>query len=177
MFRPPLSSLGLKPPSEGRYDHVPLVRLSFRSPGGHGHERVSGASSEAALLDEETLRAGGRDGRYRSCANPPIGNLSLLHSVSVSTLSSSRPNTCCGAGSSSSTAPPGLAARVNRSRRSVSPIMRRSRAALAGMFGQVLGLYAKAGLVGLNIVAIDGSKIAADASREATATTRVWLAK
>ena len=35
------------------------------------------------------------------------------------------------------------------------------------MFGEVLGLCARAGLVGLNIVAIDGSKIAANASREA----------
>ena len=35
------------------------------------------------------------------------------------------------------------------------------------MFGPVLGLCAKAGLVGVNIVAIDGSKIAANASREA----------
>jgi hypothetical protein len=35
------------------------------------------------------------------------------------------------------------------------------------VFGQVLELCARAGLVGLNIVAIDGSKIAANASREA----------
>src|SRR3954467_2752517 len=39
--------------------------------------------------------------------------------------------------------------------------------ALADVFGQVLGVCARAGLVGLNIVAIDGSKIAANASREA----------
>jgi transposase len=40
--------------------------------------------------------------------------------------------------------------------------------ALAGVFGSVLGLCAKAGLVGVNVVAIDGSKVSANASREAT---------
>jgi hypothetical protein len=40
--------------------------------------------------------------------------------------------------------------------------------ALADVFGSVLGLCAKAGLVGVNVVAIDGSKLSANASREAT---------
>ena len=35
------------------------------------------------------------------------------------------------------------------------------------MFGAVLGLCAKAGLVGVNVVAVDGSKVSANASREA----------
>src|SRR5215213_5076397 len=39
--------------------------------------------------------------------------------------------------------------------------------ALASVFGQVLALCARAGLASLSIVAIDGSKIAANASREA----------
>ena len=37
----------------------------------------------------------------------------------------------------------------------------------ASVFGAVLGLCAKAGLVGLNVVAVDGSKVSANASREA----------
>lgn len=39
--------------------------------------------------------------------------------------------------------------------------------ALAGVFGSVVGLCAKAGLVGVNVVAVDGSKVSANASHEA----------
>jgi len=49
----------------------------------------------------------------------------------------------------------------------IARFVERHQDALAGVFGQVLGLCVRAGLVGLNIVAIDGSKIAANASREA----------
>ena len=38
--------------------------------------------------------------------------------------------------------------------------------ALAGLFSQVLGLCAEAGLVDSGVVAIDGTRIAANASRE-----------
>jgi len=41
---------------------------------------------------------------------------------------------------------------------------RRHQDAIAGLFGQVLGLCVKAGLVDAGVVAIDGTKIAADAS-------------
>jgi transposase len=43
----------------------------------------------------------------------------------------------------------------------------RHEAALAGLFGSVLALCAKAGLVSTGVVAIDGTKLAANASREA----------
>jgi transposase len=43
----------------------------------------------------------------------------------------------------------------------------RHEAALAGLFGSVLGLCARAGLVSTGVVAIDGTKLAANASREA----------
>ena len=43
----------------------------------------------------------------------------------------------------------------------------RHQGALSGVFGEVVGLCARAGLVGLNVVVVDGSKIAANASREA----------
>ena len=39
--------------------------------------------------------------------------------------------------------------------------------ALAGLFSEVLGLCAEAGLVGVGVVAIDGTKVAANASRDA----------
>ena len=41
---------------------------------------------------------------------------------------------------------------------------RRHQDAIAGLFGQVLGLCVRAGLVDAGVVAIDGTKIAADAS-------------
>ncbi len=43
----------------------------------------------------------------------------------------------------------------------------RHEAALAGLFGSVLALRARAGLVSTGVVAIDGTKLAANASREA----------
>jgi transposase len=43
----------------------------------------------------------------------------------------------------------------------------RHEAALAGLFGSVLALCARAGLVCIGVVAIDGTKLAANASREA----------
>ncbi len=42
------------------------------------------------------------------------------------------------------------------------------REALAGLFGQVLGLCAKAGMVQVGTLAVDGTRIAANASRDAT---------
>ena len=49
--------------------------------------------------------------------------------------------------------------------RTVSAFRRRHLAALAGLFGQVLALCRKAGLVKLGHVALDGSKLQADASK------------
>ena len=46
--------------------------------------------------------------------------------------------------------------------------MERHEAALAGLFGQVLGLCARAGLVRPGVVAIDGTRMAGNASREST---------
>jgi transposase len=60
-----------------------------------------------------------------------------------------------------------IAAQRKPDHATIARFVERHQDALAGVFGEVLGLCAKAGLVGLNIVAIDGSKIAANASREA----------
>jgi transposase len=48
----------------------------------------------------------------------------------------------------------------------------RHQEALAGLFGQVLGLCAEAGLVRAGVVAVDGSKFRAAASDAASAATR-----
>ena len=47
----------------------------------------------------------------------------------------------------------------------IARFRQRHEAALAGLFGDVLGLCAEAGLVGVGVVAIDGTKVAANASR------------
>src|SRR3954469_14007481 len=60
-----------------------------------------------------------------------------------------------------------IAAQRKPDHATIARFVERHQDALAGVFGEVLGLCARAGLVGLNIVAIDGSKIAANASREA----------
>src|SRR3954447_709257 len=44
----------------------------------------------------------------------------------------------------------------------------RHEAALAGLFGEVLALCAEAGLVGVGVVAVDGTKVHANASQHAT---------
>src|SRR5215213_2919866 len=50
----------------------------------------------------------------------------------------------------------------------IARFRQRHEAALAGLFGDVLALCADAGLAGVAVLAVDGTKIYADASRDAT---------
>jgi transposase len=59
-----------------------------------------------------------------------------------------------------------IAAQAKPDHATIARFVERHQAALAGVFGAVLGLCASAGLVGANVVAVDGSKVAANASRE-----------
>src|SRR3954465_9441598 len=61
-----------------------------------------------------------------------------------------------------------LAAQQKPDHATLARFVERHQEALAGVFGSVLGLCAEAGLVGVNVVAVDGSKVSANASREAT---------
>jgi transposase len=61
-----------------------------------------------------------------------------------------------------------IAAQSKPDHATLARFVERHQDALADVFGSVLGLCAKAGLVGVNVVAIDGSKISANARREAT---------
>jgi transposase len=61
-----------------------------------------------------------------------------------------------------------IAAQAKPDHATIARFVERHQDALADVFGSVLGLCAKAGLVGVNVVAIDGSKLSANASREAT---------
>ena len=61
-----------------------------------------------------------------------------------------------------------IAAQSKPDHATLARFVERHQTALAEVFGSVLGLCARAGLVGVNVVAVDGSKISANASREAT---------
>ena len=50
----------------------------------------------------------------------------------------------------------------------IARFVERHEAALAELFGQVLGLCAEAGLVRPGVVAVDGTRMAGNASREST---------
>ena len=69
-----------------------------------------------------------------------------------------------------------LAANQQPDHATLARFRRRHQEAIAGLFGQVLGLCVQAGLVDTGVVAIDGTKIAADASFFAN-RTREQLAK
>lgn len=69
-----------------------------------------------------------------------------------------------------------VAANATPDHATLARFRRRHQSAIAGLFGQVLGLCVKAGMVDAGLVAIDGTKIAADASFFAN-RTREQLAK
>jgi hypothetical protein len=59
-----------------------------------------------------------------------------------------------------------IAAQTKPDHATIARSVERHQATLAGVFGAVLGLCAKAGLVGVNVLAVDGSKVSANTSRE-----------
>jgi transposase len=61
-----------------------------------------------------------------------------------------------------------IAAQAKPDHATIARFVERHEQALAGVFGSVLGLCAQAGLVKVGVVAIDGTKIQANASRDAT---------
>jgi transposase len=60
-----------------------------------------------------------------------------------------------------------IAAQTKPDHATIARFVERHQEALAEVFGDVLRLCASAGLVGVNVVAVDGSKVSANASREA----------
>jgi transposase len=62
-----------------------------------------------------------------------------------------------------------IAAQAQPDHATIARFIERHENALAALFGQILALCAEAGLVGVNVVAVDGTKLAANASREQTA--------
>ena len=67
-----------------------------------------------------------------------------------------------------------LAANQRPDHATLARFRRRHQDAIAGLFGQVLGLCVKAGLVDTGLVAIDGTKLGADASFFANRNRESW---
>jgi transposase len=103
------------------------------------------------------------DGRSRPAFDPAMMVALILYAYARGTRSSRAIERAC----IEDIAYRVIAAQRKPDHATIARFVERHQDALAGVFGKVLGLCAKAGLVGLNIVAIDGSKIAANASREA----------
>ncbi len=61
-----------------------------------------------------------------------------------------------------------ICANQRRDDTTIARFRQRHEAALAGLFGEVLALCAEAGLVQVGVVAIDGTKVHANASQHAT---------
>ncbi|MBE2321067.1 transposase [Solirubrobacter sp. CPCC 204708] len=103
------------------------------------------------------------DGRARPAFDPAMMVALILYAYARGTRSSRAIERAC----IEDIAYRVIAAQRKPDHATVARFVERHQDALAGVFGEVLGLCARAGLVGLNIVAIDGSKIAANASWEA----------
>jgi transposase len=103
------------------------------------------------------------DGRSRPAFDPAMMVALILYAYARGTRSSRAIERAC----VEDIAYRVIAAQRKPDHATIARFVERHQDALAGVFGAVLGLCAKAGLVGLNVVAIDGSKIAANASREA----------
>src|SRR3954453_1404496 len=103
------------------------------------------------------------DGRSRPAFDPAMMVALILYAYARGTRSSRAIERAC----VEDIAYRVIAAQSKPDHATIARFVERHQDALAGVFSEVLGLCARAGLVGLNIVAIDGSKIAANASREA----------
>jgi transposase len=104
------------------------------------------------------------DGRARPAYEPSMIVALLLYAYARGVRSSRRIERAC----IEDVAYRVLAAQMKPDHATLARFVERHQDALAEVFGGVLGLCARAGLVGVNVVAVDGSKVSANASREAT---------
>src|SRR3954468_8255353 len=103
------------------------------------------------------------DGRARPAYDPAMMVALLLYAYARGTRSSRVVERAC----SEDVAFRVIAAQQRPDHATIARFVERHQGALAGLFGAVLGLCARAGLVGVNVVAVDGSKVWATPSREA----------
>ena len=118
-----------------------------------------------ARMDLELFYAAYRgDGRARPAYEPSMMVALILYAYARGVRSSRRIERAC----VEDVAYRVLAAQAKPDHATLARFVERHQNALAEVFGGVLGLCAQAGLVGVNVVAVDGSKVSANASREAT---------
>src|SRR3954453_14509094 len=116
------------------------------------------------MMDLDAFYAAYRsDGRSRPAFDPGMMVTLILYAYARGTRSSRAIERAC----IEDIAFRVIAAQRKPDHATIARFVERHQDALAGVFGEVLALCARAGLVGLNVVAIDGSKVAANASREA----------
>jgi len=94
------------------------------------------------------------DGRARPAYEPSMMVALILYAYARGVRSSRRIERAC----VEDVAYRVLAAQAKPDHATLARFVERHQDALAGVFGGVLGLCAKAGLVGVNVVAVDGSK-------------------
>src|SRR3954451_4367250 len=104
------------------------------------------------------------DGRSRPAFDPAMMVALLLYAYARGVRSSRAIERACIEGVAYRV----IAAQRKPDHATIARFVERHQDALAAVFGSVLGLCAKAGLVGVNVLAVDGSKVSANASREAT---------
>jgi transposase len=105
-----------------------------------------------------------QDGRSRPAYEPSMMVALLLYAYSRGVRSARAIERAC----EENVAYRVIAAQAKPDHATIARFVERHEQALAGLFGAVLGLCAQAGLAKVGIVAIDGTKVAANASRDAT---------
>ena len=118
-----------------------------------------------AAIDLSAFYAAYReDGRSRPAYEPSMMVALLLYAYARGVRSARAIERAC----EEDVAYPVIAAHAKPDDATIARVVERHAQALAGLFGSVLGLCAQAGLVEVGVVAIDGTKVQANASRDAT---------
>jgi transposase len=118
-----------------------------------------------AQLDLSAFYAAYRaDGHGRAAHDPAMMVAVLLYAYAIGERSSRRIERRC----VEDVATRVICANQAPDHTTIARFRQRHEAALAGLFGDVLGLCAEAGLVSVGVIAIDGTKVHANASQHAT---------
>jgi transposase len=104
------------------------------------------------------------DGHGRAAHDPAMMVALLLYTYAIGERSSRRIERCC----VEDVAARVICANQRPDHTTIARFRQRHETALAGLFGEVLALCAEAGLVKVGVVAIDGTKVHANASQHAT---------
>ena len=127
-----------------------------------GHLAWFVLDSVAAMDLEAFYGAYRRDGRSRPAYEPAMMVALLLYAYSRGMRSSRAIERAC----EEDVAFRVIAAQAKPDHATVARFVERHEGALAGVFGEVLALCAKAGLANVGVIAVDGSKVHANASRD-----------